>query len=262
MEDDDRVPLPKHTLLSQCIDDDEEIDEQRAEEDDSESTLECDDEPAPVNFTVPTMSCSDRSCGNDIDDPNPLHFHQEVNDRDRCTTAKLRCSACLHTSTSFFCASCIRNGEFTSSKCVQVPKEKFHEKKLKLLLLQEKRDEYFRRIEGLITKDSEIDRLRMKASRHEFNIEALKKEIARKEQEIERTRARLKEVKAAQEVSKQQPNYRKTDMTRAVINQCKDKVNLRRDKVNEYNQYIKEETHVLVHQLKQCIFNIEPYLPG
>lgn len=262
MEDDDLDPYP---LLSSCLheynpisqeekDDDDEEDEDSEDDDERE-----DSEEAPCNFSVPmsAMMSDSLESNNDIE-PNPLYFHHN-SFKETNLPPKLQCFVCSKLHTSFFCYSCIRNGEFTSSQCAQALKERFGEKKLRLYKLEEDRMDYCDRIEYLLKDDVEVDRLRMKVNQHHLNIETLKGELVEKRMDLERDRKRLEEIKALQQLSKKQPNSQKIAMTKDIVSKCRDRIQARSQKRLEIETAIRDETNTLVRQLRECIFNVDKF---
>ncbi|KAI1287531.1 Beclin 1-associated autophagy-related key regulator [Halotydeus destructor] len=170
------------------------------------------------------------------------------------------CYVCSKTNVSFFCCTCIRNEEFTSSKSNQVLKEHFAEKKLRLFKLLEEKQADCNKIEMLIQKRINNENLQITISQLMFSIKKLKEEINEKQESIKRLNDELHSIKVEQVESRRQPNLKKLQFTKDYIKQWNEKISLKRQQLQIQGSAIRDETNELTHQLKQCIFPIEAYV--
>lgn len=230
-----------------------------------------DDDVAPDMFTVPAMESHDdesRSCSSEsLPDlhPNPFHFHHQTDApiRESHPVAKLHCATCNTLRLSFYCFNCVNRGEFTSSRSSQVLKEKFSEKKLKLMALREEKQQSADQIGDALRPGVDMDLLRSKVNQQTLRNEQLKQSIERKKQSVEEMRGRKKDVKSFQTQARQlrELNCRKVSSAEKAIQQISDKVGNKRSLIRQGEESVRGLTWEFASQLRTHIFTLDSYDP-
>ena len=250
--------LSQHNSPSSCSSQDDDV-------------MILDDDVAPDQFTVPVVEQQEsesRSCSSEsLPDlqPHPFHFHHQTDlqIRESHPVAKLHCATCNTLRLSFYCFNCVNRGEFTSSHSSQVLKEKFSEKKLKLMALREEKQQSVDLISNTLQPGVEIDLLRSKVNQQILRNEQLKQSLERKKQSVQEMKGRKKDVKSFQNQARQlrELNCRKVSSAEKAIQQISEKVGNKRSLIRQGEESVRGLTWEFASQLRTHIFTLDSYDP-
>lgn len=241
------------------------------DEDDIEDDIE-DEEECNLEFKVPESShlLSD-SMQESIETYlpaicHPFHF-QEISDyhvQESLLMAKLQCSTCNCLRTNFYCFKCINRGEFVSSRCDQVLKEKFCEKQLKVLSMEEQRNNLMASIDKLLKPTVRRDTILDKVNKSSRRILDLKKQLSQKKNHLSFLKAslndRLDEV-VAEAQRRNEFNRKKLLTTRTHLSAMNEKKKEKKGTITQVERYILDDTWELAGRLRSSIFPLDVYDP-
>lgn len=226
-----------------------------------------DDESAPGSFAAVEERSSDSENGSPLPDlqPHPFHFHHhnEFQSKESHLVAKLICSTCNAHKCNFYCFSCVNRGEFTSSHCGQVLKEKFCEKKLQLFALLQEKKQTFQLIESLLQPSVRIDLMQSQVNQQIERNSQLKRSLQLKQTSLQQLRDRKVDIRAVQQQARQLRNFNGLKVTSAekAIQQIREKVCNKKVSMTESENSLRELTWDFSVQLRSNIFTLESYEP-
>lgn len=202
------------------------------------------------------------------DDHNSFHFQSEGSDvalfKDSHSNLVLQCLTCLNLKSSFYCYSCIKHGEFCSSKSGGEIEEKFTEKKLKYYLNLQVKSSLFVDISHLLERKVKIDKLESEINSRKRNIDRLKAVLQLKEKKLlaikdERTQT-LSKLKDDNHSFKEE-RCAKIEFTKKYLTKIDTKIRQKKEVNQSHLDNIKGLTWDLAYQLRSCIFTLDVYNP-
>ena len=235
---------------------------------------ESEDEDCPIEFPVSDRTrLLDSSIEESTDsclpiiDSHPFHF-QDISEcptvQESFLVAKLQCLTCNCLRNNFFCFSCINHGEFVSSRSDQVLKEKFYEKQLRLLAVEEEKRRLTESISQLLEPHVIRDSLQVKVNQTQTRISQLKQQLILKQSDL--SDLKNKKIDGIQEIlkeAKKEDEMRKHKLasTETYLKQLDDRINSKRGDRSKVENHIREDTWDLAVQLRRGIFTLEIYDP-
>ncbi|KAI7690210.1 hypothetical protein SSS_01667 [Sarcoptes scabiei] len=133
------------------------------------------------------LTASTKSFDNESFENNPLRINSSANDAKKLqildeskqsSGSKLKCPICLSLNRKLFCASCIKNGDFTHSKNNFL--ERFADKKLKFIKLKEQQMQILNFVTKHFSNSVMKEKLSGEIKTAEKNVKILKSIIAEK----------------------------------------------------------------------------------
>ncbi|KPM06909.1 beclin 1-associated autophagy-related key regulator-like protein [Sarcoptes scabiei] len=133
------------------------------------------------------LTASTKSFDNESFENNPLRINSSANDAKKLqildeskqsSGSKLKCPICLSSNRKLFCASCIKNGDFTHSKNNFL--ERFADKKLKFIKLKEQQMQILNFVTKHFSNSVMKEKLSGEIKTAEKNVKILKSIIAEK----------------------------------------------------------------------------------
>ena len=204
-------------------------------------------------------------------DENSFHFQSEGSDVEvsrelshHSCNRVLQCLTCSNYKSSFYCYSCIKYGDFCSSKSTREIEERFAEKKLKYYLNLQVKSNHLSDISNLLQGKVQVDTLESEINGRRRNISRLKSFLDQKKRNVEMMKEkRLEltgEIESQGRLSKELKEA-KIEFTK----KCIWKVDARtkqKDVLNQSNlNGIKELTWDLSYQLRSSIFTLDIFNP-
>ena len=227
-----------------------------------ETVSPADEESAPESFAVPAADERHSLPLPDLQ-AHPFHFHHQSG-RDNHIVAKLLCSTCNSHKSSFYCFACVNRGEFVSSRTdSSVLKEKFCEKRLRLLAMLEERQHLLDALDKHLQPAMQLDILQSKVNQQTARNERLRQSLEQREKSLQQLRGRKIDVSLVQHQAQQQRdiNSRKVAAATKAIRQIREKVCNKKAATTEGEGSLRELTWDLCVQLRSHIFTLESYEP-
>lgn len=199
------------------------------------------------------------------DEHDSFHFQSDVElPKDSQSSRVLRCLTCLNFKSIFYCYSCIKHGQFRSSKSSHEIEEKFHEKKLKYYLNHQVKSSLVSDISQLLQeklKMYELEREINTRRRYVDNLRSLLQQRNRKLLAIKTERSRLQVMTRNDDRLPKEMKDTKIEFTKRYISKIKEKIQQKQTMSQSNMNNIKGLTWELSYQLRSSIFTLDVFNP-